>query len=721
MAERLGSTLNPGQPAISDHSGMVRMIGNKELDQINSKEKKDDKLQQKPELIGIVSHLSMLWEAAKNAKWNIDDRLAGCARKRKGIYEPEDLSAIREFGGSEIYMMLTNVKTRSIESQIKDIILPAGEKPWGIDPTAVPDIPKEVVERVVNGLKQELIEIMSVFGPGLEITPEMVDIRMAELMDEARAEIRKVSRNQCTDAEASVEDLLQEGGFYDELADFIKDFSTYLTAFIRGPFVLNERQLVWKQGPDGKSFPDYESKPVMKYKRVSPFDIYPAPAAKNLNDGYLFERMRIRPADLQKMKESEGFSKIAVEATLTSHRGGYLTNWLWTDQERANLEGRPQEITDPTSVIECLLFHGDIPARLLAEFGIKHDGDISDSVPVAALICGNRCLMLRVNQHPLGWKPYYGASFDPSADSIWGMAPPELMEDCQRMCNASARAMANNMGIASGPQVEVFKDRISPQEDAERMWPWKVWKTESDPAGGGKPAINFYQPSLVTSQLMEIFNFFYNQAGEQLGVPAYDQGSATGNVGGAGQTAHGLAMLMTASSKIMKDAIGYIDRNVIKKVVFQTWLYAITSGKMEYSGDINIVARASEYLIIAEQLQARRQEFLAFTNNPVDLSIVGVDGRAKVLRETVKSLKMDGDDIIPPEWEINAAQGQLPGQMGMPGMEGMPGPGGPQGGGGGPQPGQDLSEKPVADQPPAYEEPIGGKPPVVPLERMANM
>jgi len=174
---------------------------------------------------------------------------------------------------------------------------------------------------------------------------------------------------------------------------------------------------------------------------------------------------------------------------------------------------------------------------------------------------------------------------------------------------------------------------------------------------------------------------------------------------------------MTASSKIMKDAIGYIDRNIIKKIIFQTWLHAITSGDMEYKGDINIVARASEYLIIAEQLQARRQEFLAFTNNPVDLAIIGMEGRANVLRETVKSLKMDGDNIVPAEWQINAMMGQMGEQ---PAEEEPAGPGGPPAGGGGAQKKQ-ISEKPVGDSRPPNEQPIGGAPPVVPLEQMANM
>ena len=84
-----------------------------------------------------------------------------------------------------------------------------------------------------------------------------------------------------------------------------------------------------------------------------------------------------------------------------------------------------------------------------------------------------------------------------------------------------------------------------------------------------------------------------------------------------------------------------------------------------------------------------------------------------MLRETVKSLKMDGDNIVPAEWEINAMMGQSP-------QQGQEPTGPPAGGGGGGGGSKQKSEKPI-DSRPAYEQPIGGPPPVVPLEQMANM
>lgn len=312
----------------------------------------------------------------------------------------------------------------------------------------------------------------------------------------------------------------------------------------------------------------------------------------------------------------------------------------------------------------------------------KKIGDPADPVPVTAILIGRWVVMARINDDPLGRKPYYAASFESSTDSLWGIAPPELMEDCQRVCNATARALVNNMAIASGPQVEIHRDRLDAGENIEKLYPWKIWKTKSDPMGKNREAVHFYQPNPLTAALLEVYEYFFAQAGEQLGVPAYEHGIGA-QAGGAGKTAHGLSMLMNAASRIIKDAIMGIDSNVIKKVVYDTWTHVLLQDDFDYQGDINVVARASEYLIVAEQLQARRNEWLMATNNPTDMAIIGMDGRAKVLRESSKILKMQ-DDIVPTQQEIET---QLMAQSAAPvGPDGLPVPGG-GGGGGAPMPG----------------------------------
>jgi hypothetical protein len=683
------ATDSGGYGAIPDQSGMLRVLSNTDIElQEKRNREKAEAMLYRPEISSLSNHVRKHWEAAKRTKWNLEERLLKCLRQRKGRYDPTDERMIKKFGGSQIFMMITNAKCRTIESWIRDILIPAGDKPWSIDPTPNPELSTDAMEKIRNQVAGESLMIADHFGAD-KITAEMIDERIEELRKSHEQEIRSIANAESDRIETRIDDHFSEGGFYTELSRFIKDFATYPAAFLKGPMVRRKKMLVWEDDGTGNKKPVLKWKYKRTWKRISPFDIYTAPAAKNLQDGYVIERVRMRQRELIKMKGVPGFNEDAINEVLFEHTAGTLQDWLWTDQEKANLEGRPNEQEDPEAIIEALEYHGDIPGHLLIDWGVdkKKIGNPADPVPATVTLIGRWVIMARINEDPFGEKPYYSASFDSSNDSIWGEAAPEIMEDCQRACNAFARAIINNAAIASGPQVEVHRDRLDAAENPQRIYPWKIWFTKSDMLGRNKQAVHFFQPNMMTETLMKAYTYFFQQAGEQLGVPAYEQGLG-GAASGAGKTAHGLSMLMNAASKIMKDAIMDIDEKVIKKVVYNTWIHTVLyDPDIEYRGDINIVARASEYLIVAEMLQARRQEFLAMTNNPNDLAIIGLDGRAKVLREIAKGLKLS-DDVIPEEQDLAAklqqtmmqqAAGMQPGGAGAPPPEGGPPKPGPMG------------------------------------------
>jgi len=75
-------------------------------------------------------------------------------------------------------------------------------------------------------------------------------------------------------------------------------------------------------------------------------------------------------------------------------------------------------------------------------------------------------------------------------------------------------------------------------------------------------------------------------------------------------------------------------------------------------GDVKIIARASDSLIVGEQLASLRQEFLNFTSNPIDRQIMGVDGRAALLREQSKELKMPDGEVIPSKQDLQSRMQQ---------------------------------------------------------------
>jgi hypothetical protein len=62
--------------------------------------------------------------------------------------------------------------------------------------------------------------------------------------------------------------------------------------------------------------------------------------------------------------------------------------------------------------------------------------------------------------------------------------------------------------------------------------------------------------------------------------------------------------------------------------------------------------------LLKESVQARRNEFLQMTANPVDIQIMGPAGRAALLREAAKVLNMDVDKLIPSPEDIKEQQQQ---------------------------------------------------------------
>ncbi|MCV6589458.1 MAG: hypothetical protein OIF57_10565, partial [Marinobacterium sp.] len=218
-----------------------------------------------------------------------------------------------------------------------------------------------------------------------------------------------------------------------------------------------------------------------------------------------------------------------------------------------------------------------------------------------------------------------------------GQGIPELMADIQDTCNATARALINNLAIASGPQTEVNFDRLAPGENATAMYPWKIWQTKSSMASGNDPAVRFFQPDSNAAELMGVYEKFETKADEVTNIPRYMYGSQ--NVGGAGDTASGLSMLMESANKGIKAAIGHIDKGVIRRSIEGFWLHnMLYNPDRSIKGDCKAVARGSSAMLMRERTQMLRQQFLAQTANPTDMQIIGIENRAKLLSTIAQQL-----------------------------------------------------------------------------------
>ncbi len=380
--------------------------------------------------------------------------------------------------------------------------------------------------------------------------------------------------------------------------------------------------------------------------------------SSNLNEGYLFEHHRLTRMELSDLIGVPGYDDDAIRRVLEIGNG---QSWI---NEAAELTKNEEErkyysYMKPTTEFDALEFWGKVSGKMLLEWGLNEEDvpDPAQEYDTNVWLVGNYVIKAVLNYDPLGEKPYAKASFIKCPGALWGKGIPEIIEDLQNVCNAAARALVNNMGISSGPQVEVNIERIPPNEDLTQMAPWKIWQVVNDPMASSAPAIRFTQPDSRASELVAVYEKFSRLADDHSGIPAYVYGDT--DVQGAGRTASGLSMLMGAAGKGIRQVVMHIDTEVIKPIVMRQFVYNMRYDEDEsIKGDVEVVARGAVNLAIKETVNMRRIEFLNATANPIDMEIIGKEGRASILREVAKGLQMPSEDVVPSR-EKSGYQGKM--------------------------------------------------------------
>jgi hypothetical protein len=598
-------------------------------------------------------------------------------RQREGAYSEEKLAAIREMGGSEIKMMLTDVKCRAAIAWIRDVLLNTGEKPFSCGPTPLPEIPPDVQQAIEAEAYQEMRAIA-----GMIPHPRDVRERIDAYVDIVRQHASQMADKQAARMEEKIDDEYHEGGFYDALQDLIEDFVTLPAACLKGPVIHKKKELQWAQSNDptqaNQLMPIVQDKYQRTWYAASPFDIYLTPEARTSEEGTLVERHRMSAAALYDFIGVPGYDEDQLRGALRTFADSGKVDWLWGDAERARLENRPNEqVLGGGNNIDVLEVWTKVRGTWLQDWGMDTIEDGERWYNACCWIIGDYVIRATLNDDPMGKRPYHMASYVNVRNSPWGRGVPDLMYDLQNMCDAAARSISNNMGVASGPMVEVEADRLAAGEKVTKLYPWRIVQTKANKAGAGSPAVRFFQPDSNVQALMKVFEFFSNLADEYTGIPKYQYGGNTGS-GGAGSTAAGLSMLMNASSRTMKGVIANVD-NIIIGTTRQTHRHVMLyDNEMENKGDVKVVAKASQALLHRESQQMRVQETLAATNNPVDFQLMRPEGRMELLRASLRGLDaVDVDKVLPTNdqmlMETMAAQMQPPMEPEM-GPEGEPNP-----------------------------------------------
>jgi hypothetical protein len=607
-----------------------------------------------PAISALAGHVRKAWSDNKLAKEKISMRLLNCLRARRGIFSPADIAQYQDNnqgGGNMVWAPLTEVKCRAASAWIREIVLPPGERPWKLRPTPMPNLPLPLKRSIVNKALQQAQQVMTETaqaGGGILGPEEFRDLARdlgEKLKGDTEKQLERIALKRAKRMEEVIADRMSEGGFNTAMDGFVEDFCTYPAAILKGPVYTRHKTLTWGEGFQ----PEVSNAPAQAWERVSPFDAYPAPSSMDCQVGDFIERVRFRRNALHDLKGVPGYRDDQIDAALMDYSAGHLEGWLWNESERQRLEQDSLYMwMSPDGVIDALNYWGSVPGWQLKSWGVtgKKGEDLEDTrdYECNVLLCGSYVLYASLNPHPLDMRPYHKACYDEVPGAFWGRAIPELAETSQKMCNYLASSLADNISIASGPQVWVHSDRFADGETSVEVHPWRVWQLKSDASQGVNPGIGFVQPDDRSAALMAAYEKWEIRADDATGIPRYTYGNE--RAGGSADTATGLSMLMNNAAKGLRRAIGSVDAGVMEPTTYMAFINEMVyNPDQSIKGDCTVQPWGAAAILIKESAQQRRIQFLGMTANPIDSAILGTKGRAALLRETAESMDFDVDAV----------------------------------------------------------------------------
>lgn len=517
----------------------------------------------------------------------------------------------RDTTRSTVFINITRPYVDAAAARIADMLLPTDDRSWELKPTPLP--------RMSN---QDLIQIASEFGG-----PEAVEQAIEQLREEAK--------RACNGMQDQIDDLLTESNWHGECRAMIEDSARIGAGVLKGPYPVKRTGRNY-QSVDGLAsvlMKVTEIKPGTK--RIDPWNFYPDPACgESIHNGsYTWEREYISARQVREMldvADEAGYNKIELIEALKEGPSIHETR-------------RPADNAQTTEgQFEMWIFHGMCEADDLASAGVSDfEADEYDNKQSAmAVLINDRLVKVTLNVMDTGDFPYDVMAWQRRPGMPWGSGISRQARTAQRMLNGGARALMDNAGLSSAPQI-VIGNGITPADGRFEIRGRKLWRANSDVADVRAAFMAFVPPS-VQNQLMPIIDFSLKMAEDTTGMPAMLQGQQ----GNAPDTVGGMQMLQNNASSVIRRLAKRFDDYVTEPHIrrYYDWLMQ-HSERQDIKGDFQVDVRASSALVERDSQQQFLLQMAGLAKNPE----YGIDP-AKMFAEMCRGQRFDPKRVqFPPE------------------------------------------------------------------------
>jgi len=605
-----------------------------------------------PVSTALAQYIHKVWIQNQQDFKHVRQEMVRLLRRVRGEYDPNKLTQIKSFRGSETYLREVEKKARAATSWIQDIYRSDVDLPWHIEPTAVVDLPDERMEQIKLKTQYQAMALgQRLKDAGLQLPPDeiakLIQDYYDEQIDKAVADLNKEAAERSERASLLIRDQNQEGGWDKAFKDFLYYFVRLKFAVIKGPILTKKPKQVWQYDPETGAQLVVEEQLVNDCYCVSPFNFFPSKGMSTINDGDTIEIHDLTLDSLYKMIGVPGYSDVELRAVIAKFEAGKIKSRWFTIDDETEVQRVNKDIKDShgtpgfgsstagsgkeTSVL-AQEFYGTVSGKLLLDWGSTEPLDPQRQYQANCWRIDQHVIKAVITPDPLGRKPYHISSWAKNPEWIIGEGLIEFGGPIEDAMNAIIRALINNVAIASGPLVEIDKDRV---DSRDPLYPWRQILSSSDQMTGQGPAVNYYQPQMHAGELTLAYQFF-GKLLDEMTVPAYAQGASQSGV--TAGTATVFTELLAAAARSIKAVVANIDDDVITPYIEMCYDHNMKFSKDKLiKGDARIVARGVSGLQAKEQSAQRKVEFLQVMANPTFLAALGQENIASIISQVAKS------------------------------------------------------------------------------------
>lgn len=492
---------------------------------------------------------------------------------------------------SKVFLNVTRPYVETAASKVIEVLSPTDARAWSIEATPVPNLPEKPSPLV------QAIQLQQQVGPDGQPIAAQPQVDPLEEMMNAAARAAK-------GAQLWIDDKLQECDFQGEIRAVVDEASRLGTGVIRGPLPTIRRTMKVDRDPNtGEQKVVILEEKVPSSKKVSVWDCFPDPACgDNIHDGqYFVEHDQMVEKQVRDLAEQPGYDPEAILKVIEEGPQQSATS----EMARAPHESR-DIVTNRYHVWYYYGFMTLDDARLLNCECSEDDVISSIGVPIVVTMINNTPVKAHLNVMDDGRFPYDFMCWQKVAGSPFGIGISRQIRSCQAILNSHVRAMMENAGLSSGPQIVLARGSMMPADGSWEITPRKVWllKVDADIQDVTK-AINAFNIPSNQQELLAAIDFALKMAENVTGLPILLQGQQGPN--GVPETLGGMQLLVANASSLLRRMARIFDDSLTKPHIQAYYTYMMLYAEdPSIKGDFKIVAHGASALVARDQ----RNQFL---------------------------------------------------------------------------------------------------------------